>query len=227
LTYTTRRGWTSGGSEQIAILGLGLTAYFAAVAIHGNGFIAAFSGGLVFGAATRNQFATPTEFTETFSTFLSLLVWGVFGAVLVTEALRVTSDWRPIVYAALSLTLVRMLPVALALVGARLRRDTVALMGWFGLRGLASVVFTLLAIVQFQAAGRPVNTLVAVATWTILLSVVAHGLSAQPLSAWYARRLQARVATTAGGKQVEIEELAELPELRLRHATISAHHASG
>jgi NhaP-type Na+/H+ or K+/H+ antiporter len=225
VTQTTSRGWTSGGSEQLAILALGLSAYFGAVAIHGNGFIAAFAGGLTFGAATRNQFAMPTEFTETFSTFLSLLVWGIFGAVLVTEALRVTNDWRPIAYAVLSLTLVRMLPVALALLGARLRPDTVALMGWFGPRGLASVVFTLLAIEQFQEAGRPVNTLMAVATWTILLSVVAHGLSAQPLSAWYARRLRAGAAGTAEGQPVEMEELANLPELRVRHATLSAHRA--
>jgi NhaP-type Na+/H+ or K+/H+ antiporter len=107
-----------------------------------------------------------------------------------------------------------MLPVALALRGARLRPDTVALMGWFGPRGLASVVFTLLALVRLQAGNRPVDTLVAVATWTILLSVVAHGLSAGPLAAWYARRLG-----SSGG---EPAERADLPELRERRTLLGA-----
>ncbi|MGH2515995.1 MAG: cation:proton antiporter [Ktedonobacterales bacterium] len=213
LKLTTRRGWTSEGSEQLAILGLGLVAYLGAVALHGNGFVAAFIGGIVFGRATRSQFTEPTEFTETFSTILSLLVWTMFGAVLVTAVLRHASDWHVIAYAVLSLTLVRMLPVALALVGVGLRLETVALMGWFGPRGLASVVFTLLAFEQLEASSRAVETLVAVATWTILLSVLAHGLSAQPLSAWYARRL-----TADGGKSAE---LVEFSELRKRHAVLS------
>lgn len=190
IARTTAFGWTSGVSEQLAILGLALTAYFGAVALHGNGFIAAFIGGIVFGAATRDQFAVPTEFSETFATFLSLLVWIIFGALLVPAALRFTADWRPIVYAVLSLAIVRMLAVALALTGTHLHWDAVVLMGWFGPRGLASVVFTLVAFVQLESAGRAIDTLLAVATWTILLSVVAHGLSAQPASSWYARRLK-------------------------------------
>jgi sodium/hydrogen antiporter len=206
-------GWTSGGMEQIAILGLALVAYFGAIALHGNGFIAAFVGGIVFGHATRARFAEPTEFTETFSTFLSLLVWTVFGGLLVTEALRLTHDWRPIIYAVLSLTLIRMIPVAIAMIGMRLRPDTVALMGWFGPRGLASVVFTLLAFDAFTTASKPIDMLVAVATWTILLSVIAHGLSAQPLSMWYAQRL--KEATQAHA------ELAELTELRPRRALLT------
>jgi NhaP-type Na+/H+ or K+/H+ antiporter len=206
LMQTTRRGWTAGGSEQIAILGLGLAAYFGAAAVGGNSFIAAFTCGIVFGAATRHQFAGPTEFTDTLGTVLSLLVWAIFGAILVPAALHNTTDWRPIVYAILSLTVVRMLPVALALIGTGLRPDTIALMGWFGPRGLASVVFTLLAFLRLEQAGQPIDTLEAVATWTILLSVLAHGLSAQPLSAWYARRLKA-----AGGQPVELVEPPETP----------------
>jgi NhaP-type Na+/H+ or K+/H+ antiporter len=212
LAQTARRGWTAGGSEQLAILGLALAAYFGSLAIGGNGFIAAFVGGIVFRAATRNRFVEPTEFTETLGTFLSLLVWAIFGAVLVTNVLGYNSDWRPIVYAVVSLTIVRMLPVALAMTRTGLRRDTVALMGWFGPRGLASVVFTLLALGQFQEVNRPVDTLVAAATWTILLSVLAHGLSATPLAAWYARRLAADK-----GQPVE---LADMPELRQRHRAL-------
>jgi sodium/hydrogen antiporter len=212
MTQTARRGWTSGGTEQIAILGAALMAYFAAVALQGNGFIAAFIGGLVFGAATHPRFVEQTEFTETVGTVLSLLVWVLFGAVLLPLVFQFTTDWRPIAYALLSLTLVRMLPVALALVGTRLRADTVAVMGWFGPRGLASVVFTLLAFDELQSAGRPVETLVAVAGWTIAASVLVHGLSAQPIAAWYARRLKA-----AGGEPVELVDVPEVPE---RHAIL-------
>lgn len=209
LLQASRHHWTSEGSEQLAILGVALTAYLGAVAIHGNGFIAAFVGGLAFGRATGGRFAAPTEFTETFSSFLMVLVWVIFGALLVPMALHYTSDWRPIVYAILSLTVVRMVSVALALMGTKLRLETVALMGWFGPRGLASVVFTLLAFDQLEAVGQPIDTLVAVATWTILLSVLLHGLSAQPLSRWYAHRLAA-----VGDKSTE---LVEFSELRKRH----------
>ncbi|MGZ3599066.1 MAG: cation:proton antiporter [Ktedonobacterales bacterium] len=207
-----RRCWTSGGSEQLAILGIALAAYFGASALHGNGFIAAFVGGLVFGASTYPQFTTPTEFTETLGTVLSLLVWVIFGAVLLPVAFRYTADWRPVAYAILSLTVVRMLPVALALIGTRLRPDTVAVMGWFGPRGLASVVFTLLALDQLQSAGQPIEILVSVATWTIGASVLAHGLSAQPISAWYARRLKA-----AGSRS---PELVDVPEVSERHTIL-------
>jgi len=211
LIQADRRGWTGATSKQIAILGLAMAAYFGSVAIHGNGFIAAFVGGIVFGAITRNRLAEPTEFTENMATFMSMVVWTVFGAVLVTEALHHISNWRPLVYAILSLTVVRMVPVALALVGTGLRLDTVVLMGWFGPRGLASVVFSLLALVAFEEAGRSVATLVPVVVWTILLSVIAHGLSANPLAAWYARRLDA-----ASDSQPELAELADLDELRER-----------
>jgi NhaP-type Na+/H+ or K+/H+ antiporter len=205
LSRAARRGWTSGVSKQLAILGLALAAYFGSVAIGGNGFIAAFVGGIVFRAMTRGELIEPTEFTETFGSFLSLLIWGMFGAVLVSAVVPGTKDWRPILYAILSLTVIRMVPVAIALLGTGLRRDTVALMGWFGPRGLASVVFTLIALESFREVGRPEETLIAAATWTILLSVLAHGISALPLSAWYARRLEA-----AKG---EVAELADAPEL--------------
>ncbi len=99
--------------------------------------------------------------------------------------------------------LVHMTPVALAKVGTGLGRDTFTQMGWFGPRRLASVVFTLLAIPQFETVDRPLDILLAAATWTILFSVLAHGLSAAPLSVWYSRRLA----------QAPFTELAELLKL--------------
>jgi NhaP-type Na+/H+ or K+/H+ antiporter len=203
-SQTARRQWTNGGAMQIGVLGLSLAAYFGSIALHGNGFIAAFIGGIAFGAIMKHQAVELTESTESLGTFLSILVWGTFGALFLPLAFQATTSWRPILYAVLSLTVIRMAPVALALRGVGFRRDTVALMGWFGPRGLASVVFTLMAFLEFEQAGRPIDTLAAVATWTILLSVFLHGLSAVPLSAWYARRL-------AGAGQ-PLEETAAVPE---------------
>lgn len=213
LSLAARRGWTSGGVQQLAVLGLAMAAYFGSLAIGGNGFIAAFAGGIVLSATTHKQFVEATEFTETLGSFFSLLVWGIFGAVLVTTVVPRTESWQPVAYAVLSLTVIRMAPVALAMLGTGLRRDTVALMGWFGPRGLASVVFTLLALESFSEASRPVDTLLAAATWTVLLSVVAHGLSATPLSVWYARRLEA-----AGGP---LEEMVDVPEPHERRRALT------
>jgi len=215
LTKTAERGWTGKTSEQVAVFGLALTAYFGSLMVHGNGFIAAFSGGIILSAATSNRLAEPTEFTENTGTVFSLLIWVIFGAIAVPKAILFTNDWRPFAYAVLSLTAIRIIPVALAMRGSGLRPDTVALMGWFGPRGLASVVFTLLAFITFKDAGKPIDLLVAVATWTILFSVLFHGLSAKPLSFWYSRRL-ARAAEP-------LPELMELPELRERPSFLRGH----
>jgi NhaP-type Na+/H+ or K+/H+ antiporter len=89
-----------------------------------------------------------------------------------------------------------------------MRADTVLIMGWLGPRGLASVVFALMAYDAFHEAGRPIDTLAAMAAWTILLSVVLHGLSAMPLANWYARRLETASAAAP--------ELSDLPEIGIR-----------
>jgi NhaP-type Na+/H+ or K+/H+ antiporter len=135
----------------------------------------------------------------------------VFGALFVGPV--VTGDIEPvaILYAVVSLTLVRMVPVAAALAGTGLRRDTVAFMGWFGPRGLASVVFTLIAVEELHGAGAVADVIVEIATWTILLSVVAHGLSAGPFARTYGRHL-------SGAE--DIPELADVPEPRIRRRSI-------
>jgi NhaP-type Na+/H+ or K+/H+ antiporter len=202
-----KRGWTAVTGEQIGNLALALCAFWAAKALGGNGFVAAFVGGILFGYATRERLHVATEFTETSGTLLSLFVWTVFGANLVMPLFQ---PFRPLelLYALLSLTAIRMIPVAISLIGTRLRGDTILMMGWFGPRGLASVVFTLMAYESFHEAARPFDTLAAVATWTILLSVVLHGISAVPLANWYARRLE--TADPAA------PELTEVPELGVR-----------
>ena len=199
-----RRRLTSKGTEQIGNLALALCAFFGSTALGGNGFIAAFVGGIAFGHIRRHHQHEATEFTETSGTLLSLLVWTVFGANLVVPLFD-TFNPLAFLYALLSLTVIRMLPVAIALVGTHLRRDTVLLMGWLGPRGLASVVFLLMAFDSFHEAGRPHETMFAMAGWTILLSVVLHGVSALPLADWYARRLE--TADPGAPELVEVSEL--------------------
>jgi sodium/hydrogen antiporter len=180
--------WTTPLSEQLVVLSLAFLAYGAAVNYLGNGFVSAFVAGLVFGATTRGELRKATEFTDTVGLFSSFVVWVIFGAAFVGPVLRGGVHLRPIGYAVLSLTVVRMVPVALALIGDRFRPETVAFVGWFGPRGLASVVFTLLAF-DALGGGDLARGLVEITTWTIALSVLAHGLSSGPLAAAYGRRV--------------------------------------
>ena len=206
-----RAGWTTHLSEALVVLSVSLLAFVGAVAIGANGFVSAFVAGAAFGAGGRHEFGRATELTEDVGLFASFGVWLIFGAVFVGPVLGQGIDGRAFVYGVLCLTVVRMLPVALALVGSRLRRDTVAFIGWFGPRGLASVVFTLLAYEQINGVG-PTGGLVEVTTWTILLSVLAHGLSSGPLAARYARRLARAPAGTP--------ELAASTEARTRRRSL-------
>ncbi|HSR32749.1 MAG TPA: sodium:proton antiporter [Anaerolineae bacterium] len=199
-----KRGWTAASGEQIGNFALALCAFWAAKALGGNGFVAAFVGGLLFGHATRERLHVATEFTEVTGTILSLFVWTVFGANLAAPLFQ---PFQPLelLYALLSLMVIRMIPVAISLIGTRFRADTALMMGWFGPRGLASVVFTLMAYEAFHEAARPFDRLAAVAVWAILLSVVLHGVSAVPLANWYARRLEK--ADPAAPELVEVPEL--------------------
>ncbi|HEY5247305.1 MAG TPA: sodium:proton antiporter [Dermatophilaceae bacterium] len=207
-------GWTSPMSEQLAVLTLAVLAYTGSVAIGGNGFVAAFLGGLLFGQATKHRLDGPVEFSETVGLFMSFFVWTLFGALLVGPVLTGATSWTAIGYAVLSLTVVRMLPVALSLQGLGLRPITWLFMGWFGPRGLASVVFTLVALEELESGSAQMTPLVQVATWTILLSVVAHGVSAGPLAARYGAR------TSALG---DVPELAPTQVHRVRRQTLSSH----
>jgi NhaP-type Na+/H+ or K+/H+ antiporter len=185
LRKARHRGWMSETSEAFAVLGLALLSYTGALAIGGNGFVAAFVGGLLFGS-TAGQPEEATGFTERVGLLGSYGVWVIFGAAFVGGILVGPMQVEAVAYAVLSLTLVRILPVAIALGGTGLDAATVAFMGWFGPRGLASVVFTLLAFEALREGGAG-DLLVGITTWTILLSVLLHGITARPLAAAYGR----------------------------------------
>jgi NhaP-type Na+/H+ or K+/H+ antiporter len=171
-------GWLTEELAGPAILALALLAYTGALLVDGNGFVAAFVGGLVFGNVAGRGGEKETYFVEQLGSLASMVSWLIFGAL----AVPVIGDrwsWTMLAYVGLSLTLVRMLPVALSLIGAGFDRYSVVFIGWFGPRGLASVVFALLTLEALEDAGQEI---VAVISLTVLVSVVVHGLSAGPMA---------------------------------------------
>jgi NhaP-type Na+/H+ or K+/H+ antiporter len=168
----------------IVPVGAAALAYGIALALGGSGFIAAFVGGMVFGSLRRDRHEEADELIEGIGGILNALTFLIFGAVFIGPFL---SDLTlPLVVLAVgSLTVVRMLPVAIGLIGARARPPTVAFMGWFGPRGLASIVFAVI-VVEESGLTYVREILIAIAA-TVTLSVFAHGLSARPLTARYVR----------------------------------------
>ena len=187
LRRARRARWASEEFAGIAVLALALLSYVVATTLTGNGFVAAFMGGLAFGATAGQRGPAELLFLEQASGLVSLLVWLAFGAIAVPIVLE-GPDAPTLLYAVLSLTLVRMVPVALGSVGSRLDRETVLFIGWFGPRGLASLVFALLAL---EELGPGAHEAVSVIALTVFLSVLAHGVSAGPLAARFGRRQRA------------------------------------
>ncbi len=173
--------WAGSHHRGIGVAALAVVSYAGVVEAGYNGFVAAFVAGLAFGAVTRAEDDDLLKFTHQTASLMSMVVWFLFGAVMVP--LLANASWRDWAFAVLALTIIRMAPVALSLVGAGLDRATVGVIGWFGPRGLASVVFALLAAEALapQASER----VVPIITATVVLSVMLHGVSAGPLGARY------------------------------------------
>ncbi len=187
LRLADRSHWTSAVSRQLFVLALAASCYLGAVALGGNGFIAAFVGGLAFGRGSGWREEGAVRFTETQGSLLSIGVWVAFGLTLAGRLLSDLWDPAAIAYAVVSLTVVRILPVAIALLGIRFSRPTLLFIGWFGPRGLASIVFLIIGLEGLQQAGVDPGPFGAAVAWTVLLSVIAHGLTAGPLAARYGR----------------------------------------
>jgi NhaP-type Na+/H+ or K+/H+ antiporter len=177
-----RAGWSSPASEQLAMTGVAIALFVFTEHLGGSGFIAAFAGGLVTGSRLRSEREPALGFTDEAGTVISAFVFFALGLVAVKLWDQLT--WQEGAYAVLSLSLVRMLPVAVALLGSGLRARTVAFMGWFGPRGLASVVLALV-VLQEEHQLPHIDTVVLTTLVTVILSVVVHGLSAGPLSGRY------------------------------------------
>lgn len=191
IVYAGGRRFVDSTWVQVVPLAGALLAFGLAEAIGGSGFIAAFVGGLVFGGLRRHRGGDVSYLMEQTGAVLVAVTFVVFGAILLGPALRDTT-WEIAVYAIVSLTLVRMLPVAISMLGAGARRPTVAFLGWFGPRGAASIVFALLLLEDKPLPHQDV--LLTTVFVTVGLSVFAHGASAAPLATRYADWLDARSA---------------------------------
>jgi NhaP-type Na+/H+ or K+/H+ antiporter len=176
LRQGARRGWITDTWKQILVMALAFASFATAQVFQGSGFIACFSGGLLFGALAKGHKEELLEAGEGFGDTLGLVTWVVFGSMIVGPVLmRLT--WPVVAYAILSLTVIRMVPVFLALMGSGIGTEGKLFMGWFGPRGLASIVFAVI-VVQEHLPGDEVLT--AVVAFTVLLSILAHGITANP-----------------------------------------------
>jgi sodium/hydrogen antiporter len=203
VSWASKREWMSGSFRRLALLALAIIAWGLADQIGGNGFIASFVGGLAVRPTVERVGEQLIRFTEAEGQLLNLSVFFIFG-VLVIGLIQPLS-WEVAVYALLSLTVIRMLPVALSLMGTHLRGVSVLFMGWFGPRGLASIVLGLVVVAEAPLiAGRDEMGLVV--ALTVLLSVLLHGVTAAPLSAGYVRRVEGMAASAP-----EKREMGELP----------------
>jgi len=178
------RGWVSETWRQLPVVALAVVCFAMSQLFGGSGFIAAFVGGLLFGGVVKRHKHTLLLAAEGTGDTLALLTWVIFGSAVVGQAVTHFS-WEFILYALLSLTVARMLPVFLVLAGMNLRTDEKLFMGWFGPRGLASIVFAVIVLdAQLPGGGIIVTTVVC----TVILSIIGHGLSANPLVAALAAR---------------------------------------
>lgn len=182
------RGWMAREWRQVSVPLLAALCFLITDPLHGSGFIAAFVGGLAFGHVVREKYPDVCTFSEAVAYLFTMVSFFVFGSIILGPVLP-SVTWQVIAYATLSLTLVRMLPVAVAMLGSKLDFRSVSFVGWFGPRGVASLVFAGTVVVEAQPAdGEAIVTIVAT---TVALSVLLHGLSAWPLSnlygSWYQR----------------------------------------
>ena len=177
-----RRGWVSDVWVQMTTVALALSCFAVAQSLHGSGYIAAFTGGMLFGYIAREETHRLVHAAEGIGETLALLTWMLFGIAVVGDVLDQLT-WQVAVYALLSLTLVRMLPNYLALAGSGESSASRLFLGWFGPRGLASIVF---AIIVLQEGVPGAELIALVVACTVVLSLILHGVTAKPLSQWIA-----------------------------------------
>lgn len=208
IDFAADRRWMASTYEGMAILALAGLCYLVAEIAGGNGFIAAFVGGMTFGNCIKNKCEFLFEFMETEGQILMLVTFLLFGLVLLPEGLA-HFEWVYLLYAALSLTVIRMLPIAVSLLGAGVRLPTIGFLGWFGPRGLASILFVLLILEEADV--EHAHEILSVTVLTVALSTLLHGLTASPLAAAYARSV---------ARMGECEEMRPVSDMPLREGML-------
>jgi NhaP-type Na+/H+ or K+/H+ antiporter len=178
LRWCGDRGWITEVWMQLTVVGLALGCFAVAQSLHGSGYIAAFVGGLLFGVMAKEATHKFVLAAEGLGETLALMTWMLFGAVVVGKAFQHLT-WNMAAYTLLSLTVVRMLPIYLSLAGTSESPASRLFLGWFGPRGLASIVFAIIVVNRDVPEGWFMGMVVAI---TVFASLIAHGITANPLA---------------------------------------------
>jgi NhaP-type Na+/H+ or K+/H+ antiporter len=205
-----RSGWMSSRYQKIGWLALVILTFLLTEELGGNGFIATFVFGLISGSVmSKSEIDTLDQFAEAENTLLMFVTYMIFGMVMLAPMLKHISPLM-IIYALLSLTIVRMLPVAISLIGTKLQPITVLFMGWFGPRGIASILYILVVLETEEIAGSEI--IFGVAVTTIFISVMAHGISAGPIAERYGATISDLIQK--GSARAEAIQVSEVPTRR-------------
>ena len=183
------RGWVTKIWMQVTAPALAVACFAIAQSLHGSGYIAAFTGGMLFGFLAKEHTHDLVLAAEGTGETLAMLTWIVFGAAVIGQSVDLFT-WKVVVYALLSLTVIRVVPIVLSLTGSGEPMPSKLFLGWFGPRGLASIVFAIIVLNADLPGGRFMSMVV---VCTVFFSLVAHGVTANPLAAW----IGAKEGTTA------------------------------
>lgn len=178
LKWCHEHGWMTKVWGQLTVVGLSIACFAVAQSLHGSGYIAAFSGGLLFGFKEKESTHKLVLAAEGIGETMALMTWMLFGAIVIGQSVE-HFTWAMLGYALLSLTVIRMLPIFLSLAGSGESTSAKLFLGWFGPRGLASIVF---AIIVLNKGVPQAKFMAMVVVLTVFLSLVAHGISANPLA---------------------------------------------
>jgi NhaP-type Na+/H+ or K+/H+ antiporter len=197
LKYAKRQEWLTHIWIQVPVVALALGCFAVAQWLGGSGFIAAFSGGLLFGILAKQVRDEFLRAAEGIGDIMALITWVIFGAAVLGQAVGHFSGliW---LYSILSLTLIRMFPVFFCLIGMGVSTEGKLFIGWFGPRGLASIVF---AVIVVEAGVPNSGIIAATASCTIMLSIVAHGISANPWASGFGERFAKKQGKSHAGDE--------------------------
>jgi len=206
ISFAAKEKWMNSTFQDLSLLSLSFLAFGSAEMIGGNGFIAVFCGGLTIGNTARNLCDCLYEFAEAQGQLLTLTVFLLLGAFILPRFHSI-SLIQVGLYAFLSLTVFRMLPVSLSLLGAKLKAQSHLFLGWFGPRGLASILFALLMVEEFDT---PTTDLIfSVILATVFFSIFLHGMTASPFAAAYGQFISK--------KESDIHEKTEVDEMPVKN----------
>ena len=178
LRWCRDKGWVTEIWKQVTVVALAIACFSVAQSLHGSGYIAAFTGGLLFGFKAKDATHRLVLAAEGTGETLALMTWFVFGTAVIGQSIEYFT-WEMLVYALLSLTVIRILPIFLSLSGTGESTASKLFLGWFGPRGLASIVFAIIVINKGVPEGKFIAMVVVL---TVFFSLVAHGVSANPLA---------------------------------------------